>query len=204
MKIYSLRQLESVVIFVLKGAAADPLEELYMPDSASSLSALVAASETVDAPMLAKHLQPINRMRFRNLTQTLQDRYGPNSKEIEPDHWVFEVMTGDQRSQIVHLIYKDLSSGGDDLSRIVVDSPIGPRPQRFDLETLLRKNAELDVGAICIEDFRNDDKELVTYITLRASHLVSTLDFEEIWEMIEKVARVADEIERDIYARDLH
>lgn len=154
--------------------------------------------------MLARQLQLVNWMRFKNLTSKLQGRYGPNSKEIEPNHWVFEVMTGDQRSQLVHLIYKDMSSDGDDNSRIVVDSPIGPKPQRFDLETLLRRNAVLDVGAICIEDFRNDDKELVTYITLRASHLVSTLDFEEIWEMIEKVARVADELERDIYARDLH
>lgn len=142
-------------------------------------------------------------MRFDRLTSLLRERYGPNSKEVEPNHWIFEVMTGDQRSQLVHLIYKDVSNGEAN-SRIVVDSPIGPRPHRFDTESLLRKNAELDVGAICIEDFRNDDNELITYITLRASHLVSTLDFEEIWEMIEKVARVADRLERDIYARDLH
>ena len=143
-------------------------------------------------------------MRFDNLTAMLQERYGPNSREIESNHWIFEVMTGDQRSQIVHLLYRDNLSNGEDVSRIIVDSPIGPRPQRFDLETLLRKNAELDVGAVCIEDFRNEDNELVSYITIRASHLVSTLDFEEIWEMIEKVARVADQLERDIYAQDLH
>lgn len=142
-------------------------------------------------------------MRFDRLTSLLRERYGPNSKQVEPNHWIFEVMTGDQRSQLVHLIYKD-ASNGEANARIVVDSPIGPRPHRFDLESLLRKNAELDVGAICIEDFRNDENELVTYITLRASHLVSTLDFEEIWEMVEKVARVADRLERDIYARDLH
>lgn len=146
---------------------------------------------------------PDTNMRFDRLTSLLQDRYGPNSKEVETNHWAFEVMTGDQRSQVVHLIYKEAVDGSD-RSRIVVDSPIGPRPQRFDLEGLLRKNAQLDVGAICIEDFRNDENELVTYITLRASHLVSTLDLEEIWEMIEKVARVADRVERDIYAQDLH
>lgn len=142
-------------------------------------------------------------MQFEKLTSLLRDRYGPNSKEVEPNHWAFEVMTGDQRSQVVHVIYKENVDDSDN-SRIVVDSPIGPRPQRFDLESLLRKNAHLDVGAICIEDFRNDENELVTYITLRASHLVSTLDFEEVWEMIEKVAHVADRVERDIYARDLH
>lgn len=142
-------------------------------------------------------------MHFDRLTALLRERYGPNSKQVESNHWIFEVMTGDQRSQLVHLIYKD-TSNEEANARIVVDSPIGPRPHRIDLESLLRKNAELDVGAICIEDFRNDDNELVTYITLRASHLVATLDFEEIWEMIEKVARVADRLERDIYARDLH
>lgn len=153
--------------------------------------------------MLARKIESIDRMRFDSLTSMLEDRYGSNAKEMEPNHWVFEVMTGDHRSQLVHLIYKDLSPDLENRSRIVVDSPIGPRPQRFDLESLLRKNAELDVGAICIEDFRNDENELVTYISLRASHLVSTLDFEEIWEMLEKVARVADQLERDIYARDL-
>lgn len=145
-----------------------------------------------------------SRMKFDNLTSMLEERYGPNSKEVEPYHWVFEVMTGENRSQIVHLILKEHSANGQDVSRIVADSPIGKLPQRFDHESLLRRNAELDVGAICIEDFRNEDNELITYLTLRASHLISTADFEEIWEMVEKVARVADELEKDIYARDLH
>lgn len=142
-------------------------------------------------------------MRFEKLRSLLRERYGENSVEVEPNHWVFEVMTADTRSQVVHLIHKE-GMDGDEQDRVVVDSPIGPRPQRIDLENLLRRNAHLDVGAICIEDFRNDENELVTYITLRASHLVSTLDFEELWEMVDKVARVADRLEREIYASDLH
>ncbi len=142
-------------------------------------------------------------MKFDNLTSMLQERYGPNARQMEEDHWVFEVNTGDQRSQVVHLLFKE--SGGDgQASRVVADSPIGPMPHRYDLEGLLRKNAELDVGAICVEDFRNESNELVTYLTLRASHLVSTADFEEVWEMVEKVARVADSLEKEIYAQDLH
>lgn len=147
---------------------------------------------------------PPSFMKFRNLTAQLEQRFGENSREVEPNHWVFEVMTRAQRSQVVHLIFKELSADGQDVSRIIVDSPIGPRPPRLDLESLLRKNAELDVGAICIEDFRNEQNEVITYLTLRASHLVSTLDFEEVWEMVEKVAYVADLLERDIYAQDLH
>ncbi len=143
-------------------------------------------------------------MKFTNLTSMLQQRYGPNSREVEPNHWVFEVSTGINRSQVVHLLLKAEDANGRDVSRVVADSPIGPLPQRYDLETLLRRNATLDVGAICIEDFRNASNELITYLTLRASHLVSTADFEEIWEMVEKAAHVADSLEKDIYARDLH
>jgi hypothetical protein len=156
--------------------------------------------------MLARQLDydQYIQMKFDNLTSMLEDRYGPNSREVEPNHWVFEVMTGDQRSQIVHLLLKKHSSNGADISRVVADSPIGPKLPRYDLETLLRKNAELDVGAICIEDFRDEDNQLVTYYTLRGSHLISTADFEEVWEMVEKIAYVADSLEKDIYARDLH
>ena len=163
-------------------------------------------SEPVPTNMLARKLDYHwnVRMKFDNLASLLEDRYGPNAREVEPNHWVFEVMTGDQRSQVVHLILKEHSSDGEDVSRVVADSPIGPKPQRYDLETLLRRNAQLDVGAICIEDFRNEENQLVTYLTLRASHLVSTADFEEMWEMVDKVARVADELEKDIYASDLH
>ncbi|PSQ99174.1 MAG: hypothetical protein BRD48_04895 [Bacteroidetes bacterium QS_9_68_14] len=148
-------------------------------------------------------------MDFRALTDRLKSRFGENAREVGASHWVYEVMTGNQRSQVVHLLYKEQRENGREANRIVADrivadSPIGPLPRRYDLEQLLRRNAELDVGAICIEDFRNEEGDQVTYLTLRASHLLSTLDFEEVWEMIEKVARVADVIERDVYASDLH
>ena len=143
-------------------------------------------------------------MDFGTLTKKLKSRFEENARKVSESHWVFEVMTGDQRSQVVHLLYKQQQSDGRNTSRIVADSPIGPLPRRYDLEQLLRRNATLDVGAICIEDFRNEENDQVTYLTLRASHLLSTLDFEEIWEMIEKVAHMADTIERDVYASDLH
>ena len=87
------------------------------------------------------------------------------------------------------------------------DYSLEPSPAGFtplSIPVRLAPGQDLDVGAICIEDFRNDENELITYLTLRASHLVSTLDFEEVWEMIEKVAHVADRLEKEIYARDLH
>lgn len=143
-------------------------------------------------------------MDFSTLTSRLKSRFAENARRVSDSHWVFEVMTGDQRSQVVHLLYKGKRANGRDTSRIVADSPIGPLPRRYDLEQLLRRNAQLDVGAICIEDFRNEENDQITYLTLRASHLLSTLDFEEIWEMIEKIAHMADVIEREVYASDLH
>lgn len=154
--------------------------------------------------MEARRHVPINRMRFERLTALLAERYGDNAQEVEENHWVYEVLTGDQRSQVVHLLFKEQVAEGQDVSRVVVVSPIGKLPARFDGERFLRMNARLDVGAIGIEDFRDEDNDLVTYLTLRASHLLSTMDFEEVWEMIEKVARVSDRLEKDIYARDLH
>ncbi len=134
----------------------------------------------------------------------LRDRFGEDSREMEPNHLMFEVATDDQRSQVVHLLYKEQVAQGQDVSRVVVVSPIGKLPPRFDGERLLRMNARLDVGAISIEDFRDEENDLITYLTLRASHLLATMDFEEVWEMIEKVARVADRLEKDLYARDTH
>lgn len=144
------------------------------------------------------------RTQFSSLTSELQARYGSQARELEPNHWMFEVPTADQRSQVVHLLLKQRAAQGRDVSRIVADSPIGPVPQRYDFERLLRLNADLDVGAICIADFRNEENETISYFTLRATHLVQTADFEEIWEMVEKVAGVADALEKDIYASDLH
>src|SRR5690625_1201710 len=154
--------------------------------------------------MEPRHYGPINQMRFQNLTAQLEARFGDNSRVIGPNHWVFEVMTDDQRSQVVHLLFKEQSADGRDVSRVVVMSPIGEVPQRLDGERLLRMNAKLDVGAIGIEDFRNEENDVVTYLTLRASHLMATMDCEEAWELIEQVGRVADRLEQDHYARVLH
>lgn len=143
-------------------------------------------------------------MTFDDVTSLVQSRFGSNSRRVEADHWMFEIGVGRNRSQVVHLIFKDKRWEGEDVSRLVIDTPIGPLPSRYDPESLLRRNAELDVGAICIEDFRNEDRERVTYLTLRASHLIKTLDRQEMWEMIDMVAHVADKLEKDIYARDLY
>ena len=144
-----------------------------------------------------------SRQLFAQITAQLEARYGQNGREMDTGHWAFEVMTGGQRSQVIHLLFRELSSGGKDVSRLVVTSPIGRVPPRPDFESLLRWNAELDVGAISITDLRTAEG-VVPYLTVRATHLIRTADFEEVWEMAEKVARVADAIEKEIYATDTY
>jgi hypothetical protein len=142
--------------------------------------------------------------KFASLVNLLRERYGSDAREVDPDHWMFEVSTGPNRSQVIHFICKQISADGQDVSRIVVTTPVGKLPSRFSLESLLRRNAKLDVGAICVEDLRDEERAVEPYLTVRATHLVSTADFEEIWEMAEKVAMVADTLEKEIYASDHH
>ena len=156
--------------------------------------------------MLAR--QPIpgspSRVHFKQLATALQEQYGPNARELDPGHWIYEVMTGGQRSHVVHLLLNEETTNGHDVARLIVHSPIGPLPLRFDLESMLRFNAQLRVGAICVEDFRNQHNEQITYLTLRASHPMGTVDYDTTWDMIEHVARIADSLEKSIFACDAH
>ncbi len=147
---------------------------------------------------------PPTRMQFAGITAQLEERYGSAAREVSEGHWVFEVGTASTRSQVVHLILKARTENGQDISRIVANSPVGPLPPRYDLERLLRRNAQLDVGAICVEDFRDDTGHTTVYLTIRASQLMRTADFAEVWEMVDIVARIADQLEREIYATDQH
>ena len=142
------------------------------------------------------------RKRYAQLVAELEKRYGDNTRVVDPGHWAFEVLTSEARSQVVHVILVEERAATRDTSRVVATSPIGPLPPRLDFEGLLRRNANLDVGAICVEDLRTETGELAPYLTLRASHLIATADFEEIWEMVDKAAQVADALEKDIFARD--
>src|SRR5690625_7607621 len=96
--------------------------------------------------MEARKYVPINQMRFQNLTAKLEARFGDNSRVIEPNHWVFEVMTDDQRSQVGHLLVKEQSADGRDGSRVVVMRPPGQVPQRLAGARLPREEGKSEGG----------------------------------------------------------
>ena len=134
----------------------------------------------------------------------LDEQFGPNVKEVDADHWLVEVGTRRRRSQIVHVRRTVWDDGEASDERLVAESPIGRWRKRYDAQNLLRKNAELDVGAICLEEIGEDDGEPGVYLVFRASRLLKTADELEVWEMVQHVARVADDLESDIYAFDRH
>ena len=132
----------------------------------------------------------------------IRDRYGEDARELAPGHWAFEVDTLGGRSQVVHLLLHEQASDAEDASRLIASSPVGPLPTKLDCEGLLRRNAALDVGAICVEDLRTEEG-LRPFLTVRATHLLVTAELEEAWELVEDVGRTADALEKDLFVHDV-
>ena len=143
-------------------------------------------------------------MEVGNLINQLREHYGVNFAQEGNNHWLFEITTKSGRSQVVHLFYKKTTLSGKDISRFVTVSPIGSLFRHFEYEKILRKNCELDIGAICIEDLKKDGDSSIPYLVLRATHLAATIDYEEAWELIDKTGTVADQLEEEIFALDTH
>jgi hypothetical protein len=143
-------------------------------------------------------------MKLEEIRDHLRNAYGGNLRQDDPHRWRIEVFTSRSRSQVVHLMCKERRHAEDEESRVIAESPIGPVLRRFNPEIVLRKNAGLDVGAICINDLKNEEQMVIPYLTLRASHLMATLDIPELEELISKVAHVADELEEEIFGKDFH
>lgn len=116
------------------------------------------------------------------------------------DSVAIEVPTRRQRTQVVHLDYRP--STDEEPPRIVVQSSVGAVPRRLDREDLLRRNAGLEAGAICITDVSTGDGQPQPYLAVRATHLLSTADEREVWALVEAVAHAADGLEYDLFARD--
>ncbi len=134
----------------------------------------------------------------------LEEQFGPNLREVDADHWLVEVSTRRRRSQVVHVRWLSREGGEVEKDRLIAESPIGQWHKRYDAHMLLRKNADLDVGAICLEEMEQENGEHAEYLIFRASRLLHTADTLEVWEMIAHVANTADELESDIFAFDRH
>ena len=118
------------------------------------------------------------------------------------DHYRIEIKTENNRTQVVELIYKPRTINNIDISRYVALSPIGPIFRSFNYEEILKHNSKISLGAICIDDFQNQEGIVMPYLAVRATHLATTAQFAEIYELINEVAKLADQLELEIYGKD--
>lgn len=140
----------------------------------------------------------VYRDKFNHIVRMLETAF-PTAPQ-GPDTVAVEVPTRRQRTQVVHVRYRPQHD--DEPPRLVVRSPIGAVPHRLDREALLRRNALLDAGAICITDLSTGDGQPQPYLVVRATHLLPTADDREVWALIDAVAHAADGVEYDLFARD--
>lgn len=139
-----------------------------------------------------------------NIVEQLKSEFKKNYVQDDECTWRFELYTNSNRSQVVTLLYKERFESGKDVSRFISFSPIGAIFKHFNYENVLRKNTELDIGTIAIEDLKNHEDIKVPYLVFRASHLSITADYIEIYELLVKTAQYADTLENDLFAKDTH
>lgn len=147
---------------------------------------------------------PVDQDRLHAIVARLRDDFGRNSRQADDTTWQFEVLTEAGRSQAVTLYVKRIEHDGKDLSRLIAYSPIGPVGASLHCERILRKNSELDVGSIAIEDVWTRDDIRIPFVVFRVTHLISTADYAEVWELVTKTGEYADQLEKTVYSRDLY
>lgn len=140
--------------------------------------------------------------RLEPIIERVRAEFGQNSQQDDGNTWRFEVLTDGGRSHVVTLFLKHAIMNGRDLSRLIAYAPIGPVSTTLNYELVLRKNCELDVGAIAIEDVWTRDNVRLPFVVFRATHLAVSADFQEVWELIMKTGEYADQLEKVIYAKD--
>lgn len=140
--------------------------------------------------------------RLEPIIAQLRLEFGRHCQQDGDTTWRFEVLTSAGRSHVVTMYLKESSADGKDLSRLVAIAPIGPVRTGISWERLLRKNAELDVGTIAIEDIWTQEHVRLPFVVFRATHLVATVDYAEVWELVSKTGEYADQLEDTLFSRD--
>lgn len=141
---------------------------------------------------------------FQQLGRRLAEASGCAAHQVQPAHWLFEVLTGRRRSQLVHLLLQERKEGALDASRLVLYSPIGPLPRRFDAEGLLRLNAQLLEGSICIEDVVGTMRWARPCLMLRTSRLLRSAKCEAMGALIVRLGCAADRLEKQLFGWDVN
>lgn len=139
----------------------------------------------------------------KEVLKKLMTQYGKDIIKSTDNHYRIEIQTEGKRTQVVELIYKEKKTDNFDYSRYIAVSPIGPIFRSFNYEEILKLNSKISIGAVCIDEFQNQEGINIPYLAVRATHIAFTADFEEIIELIVEVGKLADKIEKEIYGKDI-
>lgn len=140
--------------------------------------------------------------RLAAIMSRIRREFGRHCQQDADNTWRVEVLTSGGRSQVVSLYVRNNAPSKHDWLRLVAFSPIGLVSSHVNFEKVLRRNADLDVGAIAIEDISSQDNIRLPFLIFRATHLIETADYPEVWELIIKTAEYADELEQTLFAKD--
>lgn len=138
----------------------------------------------------------------QSILSMLINEFHIDIQKSDEDHYRIEIMTERKRSQVVHLFYMQKEINSTDTSRYEFISPIGRLLYSFNYEDILEKNSKISVGAICIRDFEDQEGIEKPFLAVRATHLARTVLFADIFELINEVAKLADQLELEIYGKD--
>jgi hypothetical protein len=109
--------------------------------------------------------------------------------------WALEINTRPHRTQVVHVEHDRIAD------RVVIRSVVGPFRPNLGSGELMRRNGSSVLGAIGIEDLPGPNG-LRPYLTVR--HVQArTKEASDLRTAIAMVGWTADELERDLFARDI-
>lgn len=143
---------------------------------------------------------PAEPLSFVPFVKALQAAFEPALKRVSEWHWMVEVPTGGGRSQVLHVHWAP--QGAEERTRLVLISPIGTLSRAVSPEAILRLNATLEEGMLCLEDYRNAEGALVTHLALRAPLPARWLPADALPALVQSVARQADQLELTLFVTD--
>ncbi|MEO7695746.1 MAG: hypothetical protein ABIS36_17425 [Chryseolinea sp.] len=132
-------------------------------------------------------------MKFMNYVQQYAEQIGGQYTDYDESKSVVVVPINGSRFQTVVAVTQRSAVSGRD--QALITSKVCEFHKNLDLKTLMEQNARFDYSKFVLDD---------GYLKIEASCLTSTVSQEQIKEMIQEVAQLADHYEMKLTGRDVH